>query len=147
MKPALPAGRATSPSRSPRVANPNPATYTVPAGFTHQDVHNALERVRMDTTGTLVGACLPAEEYSTASRFPVYGKAVKVVGPFRQQPDGLPGPGAGNRTGRLTDRQRPPVYSSRSGEPWPRPESTSGVAVSVSQRATAAGEAEGFSSL
>ncbi|MFJ7414271.1 discoidin domain-containing protein [Streptomyces sp. NPDC098077] len=62
------------------VANPNPATYTVPAGFTHQDVQNALDKVRMDTTGTLVGVYLPAGEYSTASKFQVYGKAVKVVG-------------------------------------------------------------------
>ncbi|PVC84918.1 CARDB domain-containing protein, partial [Streptomyces sp. CS014] len=62
------------------VANPNPATYTVPAGFSHQDVQNALDKVRMDTTGTLVGVYLPAGEYSTASKFQVYGKAVKVVG-------------------------------------------------------------------
>ncbi|WP_373681327.1 right-handed parallel beta-helix repeat-containing protein, partial [Streptomyces sp. wa1002] len=62
------------------VANPNPATYTVPAGFTHQDVQNALDKVRMDTTGTLVGVYLPAGRYSTASKFQVYGKAVKVVG-------------------------------------------------------------------
>ncbi|MFJ7059754.1 discoidin domain-containing protein [Streptomyces microflavus] len=62
------------------VANPNPATYTVPAGFTHQDVQNALDKVRMDTTGTLVGVYLPAGEYTTASKFQVYGKAVKVVG-------------------------------------------------------------------
>ncbi|MFJ1801557.1 discoidin domain-containing protein [Streptomyces sp. NPDC088180] len=62
------------------VANPNPATYTVPAGFTHQDVQNALDKVRMDTTGMLVGVYLPAGEYSTASKFQVYGKAVKVVG-------------------------------------------------------------------
>ncbi len=41
------------------VANPNPAAYTVPAGFTHQDVQNALDRVRMDTTGNLVGVYLP----------------------------------------------------------------------------------------
>ncbi|MFJ9111336.1 discoidin domain-containing protein [Streptomyces sp. NPDC102283] len=62
------------------VANPNPATYTVPAGFTHQDVQNALDKVRMDTTGTLVGVYLPAGQYSTAGKFQVYGKAVKVVG-------------------------------------------------------------------
>ncbi|SCE60049.1 F5/8 type C domain-containing protein, partial [Streptomyces sp. Termitarium-T10T-6] len=62
------------------VANPDPATYTVPAGFTHQDVQNALDKVRMDTTGTLVGVYLPAGEYSTSSKFQVYGKAVKVVG-------------------------------------------------------------------
>ncbi|MBT2445099.1 discoidin domain-containing protein [Streptomyces sp. ISL-36] len=62
------------------VANPDPARYTVPAGFTHQDVQNALDKVRMDTTGTLVGVYLPPGDYSTASKFQVYGKAVQVLG-------------------------------------------------------------------
>ncbi|MCM2423163.1 discoidin domain-containing protein [Streptomyces sp. RKAG293] len=62
------------------IANPDPAKYTVPAGVTHQDVQNALDKVRMDTTGTLVGVYLPPGEYQTASKFQVYGKAVKVVG-------------------------------------------------------------------
>ncbi|WP_320069118.1 discoidin domain-containing protein [Micromonospora sp. RTGN7] len=61
-------------------ANPDPAKYTTPTGFTHSDVQNALDRVRMDTTGTLVGVYLPAGNYSTASKFQVYGKAVKVTG-------------------------------------------------------------------
>ncbi|WP_329535025.1 discoidin domain-containing protein [Streptomyces sp. NBC_01450] len=60
--------------------NPDPATYTVPAGFSHQDVQNALDKVRMDTTGKLVGVYLPAGDYETSSKFQVYGKAVKVVG-------------------------------------------------------------------
>ncbi|WP_405860693.1 discoidin domain-containing protein [Streptomyces sp. NBC_00090] len=62
------------------VANPDPATYAVPAGFGHQDVQNALDRVRMDSTGTLVGVYLPPGDYQTASKFQVYGKPVKVVG-------------------------------------------------------------------
>ncbi|MGW7310133.1 discoidin domain-containing protein [Streptomyces sp. NPDC054835] len=62
------------------VANPDPAAYAVPAGFTHQDVQNALDRVRMDTTGALTGVYLPPGDYQTASKFQVYGKAVKVVG-------------------------------------------------------------------
>ncbi|MFE2051784.1 discoidin domain-containing protein [Streptomyces sp. NPDC059459] len=62
------------------VPNPDPAAYTVPAGFTHQDVQNALDRVRMDTTGKLVGVYLPPGDYQTSSKFQVYGKAVKVVG-------------------------------------------------------------------
>jgi hypothetical protein len=62
------------------VANPAPAAYAVPAGFTHQDVQNALDRVRMDTTGTLVGVYLPPGDYQTSSKFQVYGKPVKVVG-------------------------------------------------------------------
>ncbi|MCU7821647.1 discoidin domain-containing protein [Kitasatospora sp. DSM 101779] len=62
------------------IANPDPATYVVPAGFTHQDVQNALDKVRMDTTGTYVGVYLPAGDYQTANKFQVYGKVVKVVG-------------------------------------------------------------------
>ncbi|GHG10229.1 discoidin domain-containing protein [Streptomyces filamentosus] len=62
------------------VANPDPAAYAVPAGFGHQDVQNALDRVRTDTTGTLVGVYLPPGDYRTESKFQVYGKAVKVVG-------------------------------------------------------------------
>ncbi|EGX55793.1 hypothetical protein SZN_31124 [Streptomyces zinciresistens K42] len=60
--------------------NPDPAAYTVPAGFSHQDVQNALDKVRMDTTGKLVGVYLPPGDYETSSKFQVYGKAVKVVG-------------------------------------------------------------------
>ncbi|MGW0549519.1 discoidin domain-containing protein [Streptomyces altiplanensis] len=62
------------------IANPDPAAYTVPAGFTHQNVQDALDRVRMDTTGKLVGVYLPPGDYRTASKFQVYGKAVKVTG-------------------------------------------------------------------
>ncbi|WP_406065658.1 discoidin domain-containing protein [Streptomyces sp. NBC_01077] len=62
------------------VANPDPATYTVPAGFGHQDVQNALDKVRMDTTGTLVGVYLPPGDYQTSSKFQVYGKPVRVIG-------------------------------------------------------------------
>ncbi|MBQ1066672.1 discoidin domain-containing protein [Micromonospora sp. D75] len=64
---------------SPR-ANPDPARYKVPTGFSHADVQNALDAVRMDTTGTLVGVYLPAGTYETAQKFQVYGKAVQVVG-------------------------------------------------------------------
>ncbi|WP_128800941.1 MULTISPECIES: discoidin domain-containing protein [unclassified Streptomyces] len=60
--------------------NPDPAAYVVPAGFSHQDVQNALDQVRMDTTGKLVGVYLPAGDYETSSKFQVYGKAIKVVG-------------------------------------------------------------------
>ncbi|WP_182908919.1 discoidin domain-containing protein [Microbispora sp. H13382] len=62
------------------IPNPDPATYAVPAGFTHQDVQNALDKVRMDTTGKLVGVYLPPGDYQTSSKFQVYGKAVKVAG-------------------------------------------------------------------
>ncbi|WP_229812639.1 discoidin domain-containing protein [Lentzea flava] len=60
--------------------NPDAARYAVPAGFSHQDVQNALDRVRMDTTGTLIGVYLPAGTYQTAQKFTVYGKAIRVVG-------------------------------------------------------------------
>ncbi|MEU9233217.1 galactose-binding domain-containing protein [Streptomyces subrutilus] len=63
-----------------QIPNPDPATYTVPAGFTHQDVQNALDKVRMDTTGKLIGVYLPPGDYQTASKFQVYGKAVQVAG-------------------------------------------------------------------
>nr|WP_228084235.1 discoidin domain-containing protein [Streptomyces sp. MA3_2.13] len=60
--------------------NPDPAAYTEPEGFTHQDVQNALDRVRMDTTGTLEGVYLPPGDYETSNKFQVYGGAVDVVG-------------------------------------------------------------------
>jgi hypothetical protein len=60
------------------IANPDPARYAVPTGFAHQDVQNALDRARQDTN--LLGVYLPAGDYPTASKFQVYGKAVKVVG-------------------------------------------------------------------
>ncbi|MGW1885452.1 discoidin domain-containing protein [Streptomyces sp. NPDC001970] len=60
--------------------NPDPAAYTVPAGTSHQDVQNALDKVRMDTTGTLVGVYLPPGTYQTSNKFQVYGKPVEVVG-------------------------------------------------------------------
>nr|WP_107080141.1 discoidin domain-containing protein [Streptomyces sp. NBRC 109706] len=60
--------------------NPDPTAYTEPEGFTHQDVQNALDRVRMDTTGTLEGVYLPPGDYETSNKFQVYGGAVDVVG-------------------------------------------------------------------
>ncbi|MEU1147771.1 discoidin domain-containing protein [Streptomyces sp. NPDC005863] len=61
-------------------ANPDPGAYTVPAGFAHQDVQNALDKVRMDTTGKLIGVYLPPGDYETSSKFQVYGKSVQVTG-------------------------------------------------------------------
>jgi hypothetical protein len=60
--------------------NPDPARYAVPAGFGHQDVQNAFDRVRMDTTGNLLGVYLPTGDYQTTGKFTVYGKAIRVVG-------------------------------------------------------------------
>ncbi|MFJ9037114.1 discoidin domain-containing protein [Streptomyces sp. NPDC102406] len=63
-----------------QLPNPDPAAYAVPTGFTQQAVQDALDKVRMDTTGKLVGVYLPAGDYETSNKFQVYGKAVKVVG-------------------------------------------------------------------
>lgn len=63
-----------------QIPNPDPAAYVVPVGFTHQDVQNALDKARMDTTGKLVGVYLPAGDYETSNKFQVYGKPVKIIG-------------------------------------------------------------------
>jgi len=60
--------------------NPDPSAYVTPTGFTHQNVQDALDTFRQDTTGKLKGVYLPAGDYSTASKFQVYGKAVDIVG-------------------------------------------------------------------
>ena len=60
------------------VANPDPTKYLTPAGFTQQDVQNALDTARQSSTA--LGVYLPAGTYQTTSKFQVYGKAVKVVG-------------------------------------------------------------------
>ena len=51
----------------------------MPAGFTHQDVQNALDTARQDTTHRSASTCRPATT-RRRSKFQVYGKAVKVVG-------------------------------------------------------------------
>lgn len=61
-------------------ANPDPARYTEPDGFTHQDVQEALDRARMDTGGEYDGVYLPEGEYTTSSKFQVHGEAVDIVG-------------------------------------------------------------------
>ncbi|WUH52547.1 discoidin domain-containing protein [Streptomyces sp. NBC_00442] len=63
-----------------QIPNPDPAAYVVPAGTAQQDVQNALDKVRMDTTGKLVGVYLPPGTYTTSNKFQIYGKAVKLVG-------------------------------------------------------------------
>ncbi|MEV0134792.1 discoidin domain-containing protein [Dactylosporangium sp. NPDC050688] len=60
------------------IANPDPTKYLVPAGFTHQDVQNALDQARQSSTA--LGVYLPAGTYDTAQKFQIYGKTVKVVG-------------------------------------------------------------------
>ncbi|MEN3308246.1 MAG: hypothetical protein V7603_4448, partial [Micromonosporaceae bacterium] len=45
------------------VANPDPAHLTVPAVFAQQDVQNAQDKVRKDTTGTWTGEYQPAGQY------------------------------------------------------------------------------------
>lgn len=60
--------------------NPDRQAFVEPAGFGHQDVQNALDRARMDTTGTIKGVYLPPGDYQTSSKFQVYLKPVKVIG-------------------------------------------------------------------
>ena len=59
--------------------NPDPDRYTEPDGFTHQDVQDALDRARMDAS-EYDGVYLPAGDYTTSSKFQVYGAAVDIVG-------------------------------------------------------------------
>ncbi|MEU4449605.1 discoidin domain-containing protein [Actinosynnema sp. NPDC050801] len=61
-------------------ANPDPARYITPTGFGHQDVQNALDRFRMDTSGNLLGVYLPSGTYTTSQKFQVYGKPIRVIG-------------------------------------------------------------------
>ncbi len=60
--------------------NPDPDAFVEPAGTGHQDVQNALDTARMDTTGKIQGVYLPPGDYETSSKFQVYGKPVKVIG-------------------------------------------------------------------
>lgn len=62
------------------VANPDPTHYVVPTGFDQSSVQAALDKVRMDTTGTFTGVYLPAGQYSVTGKFQVYSKPVSVVG-------------------------------------------------------------------
>ncbi len=52
------------------VSNPDQSKYVVPAGFGHQNVQDALDKVRMDTTGSLVGVYLPTGDYQTIEQVP-----------------------------------------------------------------------------
>ncbi|GAA0410483.1 glycosyl hydrolase [Acrocarpospora corrugata] len=60
------------------IANPDPAKYVVPTGFTQQAVTAALDKARMETGWE--GVYLPAGDYQVSSKVTVYGKAIKVVG-------------------------------------------------------------------
>jgi hypothetical protein len=60
------------------VANPNPATYVVPAGFDQQSVQNALTAAATDTSKA--GVYLPAGTYATQNKFQISGRAIQVVG-------------------------------------------------------------------
>jgi len=62
------------------VANPDPAHLVVPAGFTQQDVQNAIATVINDTTGAHTGVYLPAGQYALTGRLQISTKPVKIVG-------------------------------------------------------------------
>jgi hypothetical protein len=61
------------------IANPDPARYLTPAGYTQQDLQTALDKVRTDITGTLVGVYLPPGDYQNSSKVQVSG-TVQVIG-------------------------------------------------------------------
>ena len=61
------------------IPNPDPARYITPAGFTQQDVQNAFDAFRQDTTGKL-GVYLPPGTYLTTWKFNIYGKPIEVIG-------------------------------------------------------------------
>ncbi|WP_433059497.1 discoidin domain-containing protein [Dactylosporangium sp. CS-033363] len=60
------------------IANPNPATYITPAGFTQQDVQNAFNTATQSSTA--VGVYLPAGTYVTSQKFQINSKGIQVVG-------------------------------------------------------------------
>jgi hypothetical protein len=62
------------------IANPDPVHYVVPTGFDQSSVQAALDKVRMDTTGTYTGVYLPAGQYSVTQKFTIYGKGITVTG-------------------------------------------------------------------
>ncbi|WP_328332639.1 discoidin domain-containing protein [Kribbella sp. NBC_00382] len=59
------------------IANPG-SGYVVPAGFTQQDVQNALNTAQQSSTS--LGVYLPAGDYQTSGKFTVNSRAIKVVG-------------------------------------------------------------------
>jgi len=59
------------------IANPG-AGYVVPAGFSQQDVQNAINQVQQNSS--LQGVYLPAGDYPTSNKFTVGGRAMKVIG-------------------------------------------------------------------
>ncbi|MEV6236128.1 CARDB domain-containing protein [Lentzea sp. NPDC051838] len=64
---------------SPR-ANPDPARYVIPDGRSHAAVQAALDKVRKDVTGKLIGVYLPPGDYENTGKFTVAGTAINVVG-------------------------------------------------------------------
>ena len=68
----------TRAGRADRQPGPGDAT-SVPAGFDQQDVQNALDTARQDTTASSASTCRPATT-RRRNKFQVYGKAIQVVG-------------------------------------------------------------------
>jgi hypothetical protein len=60
------------------IANPDATRYVVPAGFTQQDVQNAIDAANSDTTK--LGVYLPAGDYATAQKFQVSQRPLRIVG-------------------------------------------------------------------
>ncbi|MCE7010444.1 discoidin domain-containing protein [Kibdelosporangium philippinense] len=62
------------------VANPDPARFVTPTGFTHDDVQSAVDKVRTDITGALQGVYLPEGSYTNPTKLKIAGTAMKVIG-------------------------------------------------------------------
>jgi hypothetical protein len=60
------------------IANPDSTKYVLPAGFSQQNVQDALTAAANDSTK--LGVYLPAGSYSTSYKFQVSGRAIKVIG-------------------------------------------------------------------
>ncbi len=60
--------------------NPDPARFVTPAGFTHNDVQAAMDKVRTDITGKLQGVYLPPGSYDNPAKLTIAGTAMKVIG-------------------------------------------------------------------
>ncbi|MDQ1722777.1 MAG: hypothetical protein QOI26_2511, partial [Pseudonocardiales bacterium] len=60
------------------IANPDATKYVTPAGFSQQNVQDALTAAANDTTK--LGVYLPAGDYPVSYKLQVNGRAIKVVG-------------------------------------------------------------------
>ncbi|MBC8060821.1 MAG: discoidin domain-containing protein [Clostridiaceae bacterium] len=60
------------------IANPDPTKYVTPAGFTQQDIQNAINTANQNSA--MVGVYLPAGNYLVSYKIQVGSKPLKIVG-------------------------------------------------------------------